>query len=156
QFWNEAETQGHDGQSPPKGDAHGANNPGVNGRLLEPFDDVEEYGGQEDSKKRDAQHAAKDSDTQASPHLKACPGTQKEWYNAENEGERGHQDGPEPQAACCQRGFVPIHAGLILVFGELDNEDGILTGQPDQDDEADLGEDVDITPGGRDAGQRAQ
>ena len=68
-------------------------------------------------------------------------------HDAEDEGERGHQDRPQPQPARLQRGLAPRQARLALLLGELDDQDGVLAGQADQHHEADLREDVDVAVG---------
>ncbi len=63
-------------------------------------------------------------------------------HDTHDERDRRHQDRPQPQAAGFQHGRDAVHALLLLVLGELDDEDGVLTRQAHQHDEADLGEDV--------------
>ena len=63
--------------------------------------------------------------------------------DAEDEGEGGHQDRPQPGAAGLRGGLVPLEAVLQLALaGELDDQDGVLGRQADQHDQADLGQDV--------------
>ena len=113
-------------------------------RLAQPVDDEEEHRRQEDAEQRHAEHAAEDGRAQRPPHLGAGPVRDHQRHHAEDEGERGHHDRPQPQPARLQRRLAARHAGLALLLGELDDQDGVLAGQADQHHEADLREDVDV------------
>ena len=45
---------------------------------------------------------------------------------------------PEPDAGSGERGFFDALAVFVFVLGELDDQDGVFGGQPDQHDQADL------------------
>ena len=62
--------------------------------------------------------------------------------HAEDEGEGGHQDRPQPRARRLDGGLEAVGALLLGLAGELDDQDGVLGGQADQHDEADLRQDV--------------
>ena len=75
----------------------------------------------------------------------AGAGGDEEGDDAEDEGEGGHEDGPEAEAGGTEGGLERSLAGfpfLALHFGELDDEDGALGGETDEEDDADLGVDV--------------
>src|SRR5207302_1867333 len=65
-----------------------------------------------------------------------------ERHDAQDEGEGGHQDGPQPGARSVARGGEAVLALVLGLAGELDDQDGVLSGEPDQHDEPDLGQDV--------------
>src|SRR6202451_3016743 len=72
--------------------------------------------------------------------------------DAEDEGERSHQDRAEPQPRRLDRS---LPAGTALVFelaGEFDDQDGVLGRQANQHHEADLGEGVFVLAAQGDAG----
>ncbi len=74
-----------------------------------------------------------------------APVVTKQRHHAEDEGERRHQDRPQTQLARRQRRVAARQAAfLVLVLGELDDQDGVLARQADQHHEADLREDVDV------------
>ena len=116
-------------------------------RSAEPLDDVVEHRREEDAEERHAEHAAEDRRAQRPAHLGAGPLGEHQRHDAEDEGERGHQDRPQPQPARLQRRFAPRHARLLALLGELDDQDGVLARQADQHHEADLREDVHVHAG---------
>ena len=63
---------------------------------------------------------------------------------AEDEGERRHQDRPQPHLGAFERRRHQVGAVLAPRLGELDDQDGVLGGEPDQHDDADLGVDVEV------------
>src|SRR5256714_620665 len=101
-----------------------------------------EYRRQEQAEQRDAEHAAEDRGPQGLAHLGPGAGGDRQRQHAENERERGHHDGPQPQPAGFDRGGEFVHAALLLLLGELDDQDGVLGREADQDDEADLRDEV--------------
>jgi len=75
---------------------------------------------------------------------------------AEDERERRHEDGAEPQARALERGVDDGPAFLELGLRELDDEDRVLRGEADQHDEADLRIDVVVEMPRHEAEERAQ
>ena len=64
-------------------------------------------------------------------------------HHAEDEGEGGHQDRPQPQSAGLDHGGDRSpRPSLFRLARELDDQDGVLGGEADQHDEPDLGEDI--------------
>ena len=80
-------------------------------RLAQPLDDVEEHRRQEDAEERHAEHAAEDGGAQRPPHLRPGARGDHQRHHAEDEGERGHQDRPQPQPGRFQR---RLERGLAL------------------------------------------
>ena len=76
--------------------------------------------------------------------------------DAEDEGERGHQDRPQPQPRRLDRRLDAVAALVLELLGELDDQDRVLGRQPDQHDEADLREDVVVLPAQDDADDRRE
>ena len=80
---------------------------------------VEEDRSQEDAEERDAQHAAEDGQAERPPHLGSGTGRQDQGDHAQDEGERRHQDGPEPLPRPLHGRLAPRHAGLLPLLGYL-------------------------------------
>src|ERR1700677_4130775 len=114
-------------------------------------DDVVENGGEKNSKKCHAQHPAENSGAQGAPHFRAGAFGQNQRHDAENKGEGRHQDRTEAQTAGFDGGFHAAQAGILPLFGEFDDEDGVFAGQADQDDKSDLGENIVVHSAGPDA-----
>src|SRR5438876_11186466 len=101
-----------------------------------------EHGRQEEAEERDAEHAAEHGRSERPAHLGAGSGRARERQHAKDERERGHQDRPEAEPARLDGGREAVLALLLLLLRELDDEHGVLRGQPDQRDEPDLLEEV--------------
>src|SRR5438874_13118577 len=93
---------------------------------------------QEEAEERHAEHAAEHGGAERLTHLGPRPGRARERQHAEDERERCHQDRPEAEPARLDCGGEAVLARLLLLLGELDDEHGVLRGEPDQRDEADL------------------
>ena len=115
---------------------------GAAGDLEEAEHDDEEERNEEDGEDGSGDHAADDagSDGVLAPGTGA--GGKGERHNAEDEGEGGHQDGPKALVGGVDGGFDEFHALLVVFLGELDDENGVLGGEADGGEEADLEEDV--------------
>src|SRR5882724_1606944 len=118
-----------------------------------PANDVE--GRREDqSESRNPDHARKNRGAERLPELGSGAGRPNQWHDTENEGERRHQDRPQPQP----RGFhgrgPAVTAAVLELLGEFDDQDRILRRKTNQHDEADLGEDVVILSPQEHAGYR--
>ena len=50
-------------------------------------------------------------------------------HDAQDEGERGHQDRPQPDARRLDRGVRDRQAALAKLLGELDDQDRVLAGE---------------------------
>src|SRR5947207_1164499 len=101
-----------------------------------------EHGRQEEAEERDPEHAAEHRRAERLAHLGAGSGRARERQHAQDERERGHQDRPEAEPARLDGGREAVLALLLLLLRELDDEHGVLRGQPDQRDEADLRDEV--------------
>ena len=64
--------------------------------------------------------------------------------------------GAEAQARALDRGLGDRLALLALLHGELDDQDGVLGGERDQHDEADLGVEVEAQAGEQQRADRAE
>ena len=71
--------------------------------------------------------------------------------HAEDEGQRGHQDGAEAQACRMEGGLYEVSATVYLIFGKFHNQDGVLGGQSHQHDQPYLEIDVVFKAADRDA-----
>src|SRR6267378_723278 len=118
-----------------------------------PANDVE--GRREDqSERRNTDHAGEDRGAKRLPELDSSAGRPNQWRDTENEGERGHQDWPQPQPRGFHSRGPAVTAPVLELLGELDDQDRILRRETDQHNEADLGEDVVILSAQEHAGDR--
>jgi hypothetical protein len=62
--------------------------------------------------------------------------------DAKNEGKRGHEDWPQTQPGSFRRSLDPPLSGFHLLPREFHDQDRILAGEPDENNESDLGEDI--------------
>ena len=74
--------------------------------------------------------------------LAPAPVASTSGSDAEDEGERGHQDRPEPRPRRLDRGFDDRLALGAQFARELDDQDRVLGRQRDQQHEADLGVEI--------------
>ena len=84
-----------------------------------------------------------------------APWRDPERHAAEDEGERRHEDGPEPELRALKRGLDQGFALLEFGLRELDDQDRVLGREADEHDEADLGVDVEVEVPQEEAEQRA-
>src|SRR5262245_9449675 len=97
-----------------------------------------------DAEQRHPEHPGETRDPERHPHLRPRPSGHHERDHTQDERERRHHDRPQPQPHSRQRRVSQGLARVPLLFGELDDQDGVLTRQPDEDHEPDLSEDVDL------------
>jgi hypothetical protein len=64
------------------------------------------------------QHAAEHGQPQGPPPLGTGPGGDHQRHDAEDEGERRHQDRPQPQPHRLQRRPPSLHARLHVLGGD--------------------------------------
>lgn len=101
-----------------------------------------EHGHEEHRQQRANQHAPQHRGADGALAGRAGARGQIQRHHAQNEGERGHQNGAETQVRGLQRGLQRGFALLLHVFGKFDDQDGVLRGQADHGDQADLKVDV--------------
>src|SRR5262245_20131071 len=106
-------------------------------------DEGVEGGGEEKAKTGYAQHPEQHRCTERLAHLRACSGRDGERGNAQDERQRGHQYRTQPRLRGVHGGFAGGDALLFLLARELDDQDRVLGGQADKDDETDLRQNVD-------------
>ena len=75
-------------------------------------------------------------------HLGARPRRYDQRHHAENEGQGRHQDRPQAHPRGFDHRLEPVLTLFFVLPGEFDNEDRILRRQSDQDDEADLPQNI--------------
>jgi hypothetical protein len=83
-------------------------------------------------------------------------GRQHQRHHAHDEGKAGHQDGAQPQPGGMDGGLDGFLAADLQLAGEFHDQDGVLAGQPDQHEQADLGEDVVVAARQPDTGDGAE
>ena len=69
-------------------------------------------------------------------------GRDRQRQHAEDEGEAGHQDRPQPDARGLDRRVDDALALLLRALGEFDHQDGVLRGQAHGREQPDLEVDV--------------
>jgi hypothetical protein len=83
--------------------------------------------------------------TQGAPQFRSGAGAESQGDGAEERGHGGHHDGPEAQHASLKDRVRGALAVLALGHqGKVDHHDGILFHQPDQQHDADDGDDVEV------------
>ena len=106
---------------------------------------------------RDAKHPREDGGAQRLARFRAGAGGDDQRHDAENEGERRHQNRPQPLACGVGRRLESIEPELIFsLLREFDDQDGVLAREPDEHDETDLREDVVVLSAKQHAGDRRQ
>ena len=111
--------------------------------LFEPHDDDVKDGREKEAEAGYSKHSEEDSGAERLAHFGAGACADDQRKDTENEGKGSHQDRTQSQTAGFDRGGEAIFSVAILdLFGELDDQDGVLAGEPDEHDKADLGEDV--------------
>ena len=85
-----------------------------------------------------------------------APDRQDQRHDAEDERERRHQDGPQPELRGMRHGVVPVLARVFPLLRELHDQDRVLAREPDQHDEADLRQDVVVEAAQPDAREREE
>ena len=93
-----------------------------------------------------AEHPREYGRAERPTHFGAGPLREHERDDAEDEGERGHQDRPEPEAAGFQCRFSSGGSRILGLLGELDNQDRVLARQTDEHHEANLREEAHVHP----------
>src|ERR1700733_11616555 len=104
----------------------------------------EESGGDEEDGEEDREEqAADDRLSERRVGLAALAKLHGHGKQADDGGERGHEDGTEADAAGGDDGAMGGHALLEEGVGELDDEDAVGEGDADEHDDAHKGHDVD-------------
>ena len=89
-------------------------------------------------------------------HLGAGADDEHQRHHAHDEGEGGHQDRAQPQAARFESGLDEAAPLPLQLARELDDQDRVLAGEADEHDQADLREDVVVAAGQPHAGDRGR
>jgi hypothetical protein len=108
--------------------------------FLEALHDHEKRWREQDRKARGGDHAAEHGDANRLPGARAGAGREDQRHDAENERKRRHDNGPKPRlrrfdSRVGQR-FVVMQTAIPR---DIDNKDGILGRERDQENDADLG-----------------
>src|SRR6516165_10796427 len=121
----------------------GLGNPVAPVRVTEPADDGVEGRREEEAEAGHAQHPEQHGRTERLPHLGPRAGRDRERRDAENERERGHQDRAQARAGGVHGRFARGAPFFLLLARELDDQYRVLGREADENDEADLRQDVD-------------
>ena len=106
-----------------------------------------EHRREEDAERRDADHAGEHRDAHGVTHLRAGADRCYQRHHAHDEGNRRHQDRPQPQAAGLDCRGDRRAPGKLKFARELHDQNRVLRRQPDQNEQANLGEDVVVVAG---------
>ena len=107
-----------------------------------PLDPHEQQRDEEDRDAGGRQHSGDHRGAHDLAAVGAGAAGEPQRHAAEDEGEGGHEDRPQPQARAFERRVGEALALLVAVLRELDDQDRVLGGEADEHDEADLAEDV--------------
>ncbi len=118
-------------------------------------DDVEDRN-EEEVEDGGEHHAADDGCADGVTAIGSRTGGEVERADAEDEGDRGHQDGAEAEFGGFDGGLGDGSALLEELLGELDDEDRVFGRETDEHDEADLNVDVVDEAAEVDEGERAE
>ncbi|CAG2154752.1 hypothetical protein LMG19282_04712 [Cupriavidus campinensis] len=117
----------------------------------------EEHRDKEHGDHRGAQHAANHARAQRLPARRRGPARDGQRNTAQDEGQRGHDDRPQPQLGRLDRRVVGAQPLLDAhLHRELEDQDGVLGRQRDQHRQADLEVDVVLHAAYQDGNQRAE
>src|SRR5262249_43452960 len=119
-------------------------------------DHLVEDRGEEQPEDRDAEHPAEHRDAECEAHLGPGAGRRDQGDDAEDEGERRHDDRPQPGATGLDDRLVARLPLFLELLGELHDQDGVLGGEADQYDQTDLREDVVVRANRPDTGDGGQ
>src|SRR5580700_9379174 len=100
-------------------------------KLRNPPRDHVKHRREHQAERGDADHAGEHRGAERLAQFGAGADRPDQRRDAEDEGERGHQDRPQPQPRRLDRG-LPARAALVLeLAGEFDDQDGVLGRQAD-------------------------
>jgi hypothetical protein len=97
---------------------------------------------EEQAKKRYSKHSKEHRGAEGLSHLGARAARKHKRQNAEDKSEACHENRAKPQPAGLADSFKPVAALVLALLREFHDEDGILTGQSYENDEADLRENI--------------
>ena len=97
-----------------------------------------EHRREEQAEESHADHASKYGGAHGAAHLSSGSGADDKRVNASDEGDGGHQNGAQSQAAGFESRIENALAVIVVLFGKLDDEDGVFARESDQDDEANV------------------
>ena len=111
--------------------------------FLKPHDDNVENWREEKTEPSDTEHSEENSGAEGLTHFRTGSAADYKRKDTENKSEGSHQNWTQAQAARFDCGGEPVFAIAILdLLCELNDEDGVLAGEPDENNKADLGKDV--------------
>src|ERR1700716_660857 len=105
-------------------------------------DHREKYRSKKDPKKGYPDHSSKDGCTQCLVHFGARSLGDHQRQHAKNKRERGHENRSQTQSGSFRRSLDASHPRFHLLSSKLHDQDGVLTGKPDENNESDLGENI--------------
>src|SRR5438876_9048222 len=106
------------------------------------FDGVKCNRDDEDAEQGGSEHSANNDGAHGLPGDRARTGGKPEWNATEHEGKRSHEDRTKTDASAGECSVSKRFPFFIFGFSKLDDQDRVLSGQPDEHDESNLGIDV--------------
>src|ERR1051326_976822 len=95
----------------------------------------------------DAEHSREDGNSHDVTHFRAGAAREHKGQDSHDECKRRHQNRTQTDACCLEGRAESVAALLLEIPRELDDQDRILAGEPDEDEETDLREDVVVAAG---------
>src|SRR6516164_3376867 len=102
-----------------------------------------EGGREKEAEAGETQHPKQHCCAERLAHFGTGTSGDREGCHTQDERERGHQNWAKPRACGVHGGLTGGYAVFLLLTCKLDNQDRVLSGQADQNDKADLRQDVD-------------
>src|SRR5579875_713732 len=106
--------------------------------LAQRLDNHVQHGNEEQVENGGDDHSAEDRGSHRMAALRSGAAGEDQRQHAQNEGERGHQDGTQADASGLDRRFANREPFVAQLLGELDNQNPVLRGQADQHHQPDL------------------
>src|SRR5207245_1391210 len=117
---------------------------GARRRPAEALTDIEAHRDEETGDERVGQHPADHDGAEDPASNRAGTGGGPQRHAAQDERERGHEEGAPTHTDAFERGVDERHTTLVRDLGELDDEDRVLGGEADHHQQADLRKDVEL------------
>ena len=111
--------------------------------FFEPHDDDVKHGGKEETEPGDSEHSEKDGRAESLPHFRTGAGAKNKRKDTKNESKGSHKNRAQSKSAGFDGGGEAVFLISILdLLRELNDQDGVLAGKPNEHNETDLREDI--------------
>ena len=99
-------------------------------------------GGEHQAEQGDTHHAGEHGNSHGAAHFGACTAGQHQRHDARNKGDRGHENGAQPHAACVHDCADQLFTPVLQLFSKLNDQNRVFTSQAHQHHQSHFGEDV--------------